>query len=138
MGNFNIFDFFNAVNNNPAAKNALDKILSGGNGKSGSADKAAGKKERLRPNANKSAAPQNPKNANYNYGGNFERKDFTDAKNANAAPQKPFRYSDKSLTEIVKRHDAISKQISAREAGETAMLTAKEKTPLSFPENKPL
>ena len=26
--------------------------------------------------------------------------------------------------------------ISAREAGETAMLTAKEKTPLTFPENK--
>ncbi len=135
MGNFNIFDFFNAVNNNPAAKNALDKILSGNSGGKDAAVKAAGKKERLRPSANKSAASQNPKNANDIGGKSFNNGDISGAKTANA-PQKPFRYSDKSLTEIVKRHDAISKQISAREAGETAMLTAKEKTPLTFPENK--
>ena len=135
LGNFNIFDFFNAVNNNPAAKNALNKILSGNNGGQDAAVKAAGKKERLRPNANKPAAPQDKNNANGINGKSFKNGDIPGAKTANPS-QKPFRYSDKSLTEIIRRHDEISKQISAREAGEAAMLTAKEKTPLTFPENK--
>lgn len=81
MGNFNIFDFFNAVNNNPAAKNALDKILSGNNGGKDAAVNAAGKKERLRPNANKSAASQNPKNANDIGGKSFKNGDIPGREN---------------------------------------------------------
>lgn len=128
MGNFNLFDFLNAVNNNPAAKNALDKIFSKNANPSGGEN--ANGKERLRPPANGAAQrARGETNAK-----NQADKNAT-AKKANAAA-KPPRYSDNTLTEILKRHDALSKQIDEQNGGaEKSVLTEKENH-LTFPSGK--
>ena len=130
MGNFNIFDFFNAVNNNPAAKNALEKIFAGNKPSANVNNAAARGKERLKPN--ETAAPNRAETAGVN-----RKNDGGAPKIESAAPAKPMRYSDGSLAEIIKRHEALSKKIDEQNGNrEQKLLTEKEKTPLSFPPDK--
>lgn len=128
MGNFNIFDFLNAVNNNPAAKNALDKIFSK-NAAHGSRGNTASGKERLRPSVDRGG-----QSARFNTSAENQTEKPAYAKKAPAAKQP--RYSDNSLLEIVKRHDALSKQIDEQNGENKAALSEKEKQHLTFPTRK--
>lgn len=125
MANFKIIDFLNALNNNIAAKNALEKILSVNKNNDGSTNKSAKGKERLRPNGENHPIDTNLKT----YNGS------TNIKTNPSVSHNTLRYSNKYLIETIKRHDAISKEIDERECKGNSHLTFKEKAPLSLPKN---